>query len=88
MGGVEVKLHAFLTLALDGGKLSVSCTNQFTPKKTFPGTDWKDGEVGWTGMEMVAERIQHKQEQRSCILSRVETYYTEGQTQKKHGQHI
>jgi len=30
-GGVEVKLHAFLTFALDGGEESASCSNHGTP---------------------------------------------------------
>jgi len=30
---VEVELHAFLTLALDAGKWSASCSAHFTPRE-------------------------------------------------------
>jgi len=42
---VEVQLHAFLTLALDGGKWSASVSGQFTPKVKAPSTHWIGGRV-------------------------------------------
>jgi len=36
--GMEVKLHAFLTSALDGGKWSASRPCRFTPGKSAPFT--------------------------------------------------
>jgi hypothetical protein len=38
--GVEVWLHAFLTSALDGGKLSASRSGRFTPRERAPDTHW------------------------------------------------
>jgi len=35
-GGVKVQLHAFLTLALDGGEWSTSCSSRFTPGEKSP----------------------------------------------------
>jgi len=45
---VEVELHAFLTLVLDGGKWSASCPGHFTPEERAPGTHWIGGWVGPT----------------------------------------
>jgi hypothetical protein len=39
-GGVEVYLHAFLTLALNGGEWSASLPSHFTPRERAPGTHW------------------------------------------------
>jgi hypothetical protein len=44
--GAEVYLHAFLTLALDGGEQSASCPACFTPRKRAPGIHWIQGWVG------------------------------------------
>jgi len=33
---MEVQLHAFLNLALDGGEWSASCPDCFTPRKEPP----------------------------------------------------
>jgi hypothetical protein len=44
--GVEVKLHAFLTSALDGGEWSASLPDRFTPRERTPGTNWIGGWVG------------------------------------------
>jgi hypothetical protein len=44
--GVEVWLHAFLTLALYGGGWSASHTGRFTPSERAPGTHWIGGWVG------------------------------------------
>jgi hypothetical protein len=37
-GGVEVQLHTFLTLALDGGKWSASRSCRYNPGEMIPGT--------------------------------------------------
>jgi len=39
-GRVELKLHSFLTLALDGGEWSVSRPGRFTFRKRAPGAHW------------------------------------------------
>jgi hypothetical protein len=38
--GVDIKLHAFITLPLDGGKLSASHAIHFNPWKIFPISYW------------------------------------------------
>jgi hypothetical protein len=45
-GQVEVQFHTFLTLALDGGEWSDSCTSHFNPRERAPDTHWI---VGWVG---------------------------------------
>jgi hypothetical protein len=56
-GGVDVYLHAFLTLALDGGKWSASCLSLFTPKESAPCTLCIGGCVGpRAGLVMMMER--------------------------------
>jgi hypothetical protein len=45
-GGVNVQLHLFLVLALDGGELSALCPRHFTPKERPPGTDRIGGCTG------------------------------------------
>jgi hypothetical protein len=45
-GSVEVYLHSFLTLALDGGEWSASRPGRFTPGEKAPGTRWIGGWVG------------------------------------------
>jgi hypothetical protein len=44
--GVEVQLHGFLTLVLDGGEWSASHPGRFTPRERAPGTHWIGGWVG------------------------------------------
>jgi hypothetical protein len=44
-GGVEVYIHVFLTLALDGGEWSASRPGHFTPSTHSIG-DWVDPR-GW-----------------------------------------
>jgi hypothetical protein len=39
-GGVEVKLHAFLTSVLDGGEWSASRPGRFIPRERSPGSRW------------------------------------------------
>jgi hypothetical protein len=39
-GGVDVKIHVFLTLALVGGEWSASRPNRFAPVERAPGTHW------------------------------------------------
>jgi hypothetical protein len=56
-GGVEIQLHAFLTLALYGGKWSASRPGRFTPGERVPGTHWIGGGVGpRAGLDAVARR--------------------------------
>jgi hypothetical protein len=45
-GGVDVKIHIFLTSALVGDKWSASRLGRFTSGEIAPGTHWI--EVGWT----------------------------------------
>jgi hypothetical protein len=56
-GGVEIQLHAFLTLALDGSVWSVSCPGYFTPRERASSTHWIGGWVGTrTGLDMVVKK--------------------------------
>jgi hypothetical protein len=43
---VEVKLHSFLTSALDEGEWSALHTGRFFPRERAPGTRWIGGSVG------------------------------------------
>jgi hypothetical protein len=43
---VEVKLHAFLTSALDGGECSASRPGRFTTRERVPGSQWIADWVG------------------------------------------
>jgi hypothetical protein len=52
--GVEVLIHTFLTLALDGGEWSASRPSCFTPRERAPGTHWIGDWVGTIdGLDMV-----------------------------------
>jgi len=44
--GVEVQLHVFLTLGLDGGERSASSSGRFSFWVTAPSTYWIGGWVG------------------------------------------
>jgi hypothetical protein len=44
-GGVDVKVHIFLTLALGGGEWSASRPCRFTLGERAPGTHWTGGWV-------------------------------------------
>jgi hypothetical protein len=56
-GGVEVLLHAFLTLTLDGGERSASRRGCFTPGEIALGTRSIRIWVGpRTGLDLVAKR--------------------------------
>jgi hypothetical protein len=44
-GGVGVYIHVFLTSALNGGELSASRPDRFTPAERAPGTHWIGGWV-------------------------------------------
>jgi len=56
-GGVEILLHAWLTLALDGHEWSVSCPSCFTPRERAPSTHLIGGWVGpRASLNMVANR--------------------------------
>jgi len=56
VGGVEVQLHTFFTLALDGGEQSASCLDHFIPGKKRPWytPDRKLGPRG--GLDTVTKR--------------------------------
>jgi hypothetical protein len=45
-GGLDVKIHVFLTSALGGGEWSASCPGRFTSEERAPGTYWMGGCVG------------------------------------------
>jgi hypothetical protein len=56
--GVEVKLHAFLTSALDGDEWSASRLGRFTPRERVPDNHWRWGWVGpRAGLEITVEII-------------------------------
>jgi hypothetical protein len=46
MGGVDVKIHVFLTSALVGREESASCPGRFAPRERASGTHWIGGWVG------------------------------------------
>ena len=54
-GGVEVQLHAFLTLALDRSKLSATHPSVFATAKSAPGTQWIRG---WVDPSSILEVLQ------------------------------
>jgi hypothetical protein len=57
-GRMEVQLHAFLTLALDGGMWLVSHPGCFTPGERAAGIDWTGSQMGSTaGLEVVAKNL-------------------------------
>jgi len=57
MYGVEEKLSTFLTLALDGGNNSTSCSGCFNPGKITHGTPWKGGWMGHRAdLDIIAKR--------------------------------
>jgi hypothetical protein len=43
---MEVQLHIFLTLTVDGGEWSASRPGRFTPREKPPGIHWVGGWVG------------------------------------------
>jgi hypothetical protein len=45
-GGVDVKIHIFLTSALAGGEWPASRLGHFTPEERAPGTHWIGGWMG------------------------------------------
>jgi hypothetical protein len=56
-GGVEVQIHIFLTLALDGGELSTPRSGCFTPGERAPVTHWIGDWVGpRAGLDEVEKR--------------------------------
>jgi hypothetical protein len=55
--GSDVYLHAYLTLASDGGEWSASRLGRFTPRERAPGTHWIGGCVGpRVGQDTVTKR--------------------------------
>jgi hypothetical protein len=58
--GMEVKLHAFLTSALDGGEWSASRPASYTPRERVPGTHWIGGWVShFTHTDPYPSKTQH-----------------------------
>jgi hypothetical protein len=56
-GEVEIQLHEFLTLALDGGEWSASHPGHFTYREKAPDTHWIGGWMGPTaGLDEVLKR--------------------------------
>jgi hypothetical protein len=56
-GGVDVKIHIFLTTALAGGEWSASRPRRFTPGERSPGTRWIRGWVDpRVGLDEVEKR--------------------------------
>jgi len=54
---VELQLHEFLILALDGGELSASCPSYFNLWKGGPGTHW----IGrWVGLRAGLDAVGKK----------------------------
>jgi hypothetical protein len=55
--GVEIQVHIFLTLVLDGGEWSTSCPSHFTLGETVPCTHYIGGWVGpTTGLDTVVKK--------------------------------
>jgi hypothetical protein len=52
--GVEVKLHTFLTSALDGVQWLASCAGSFIPRERVPDTHWIGG---WVGPRVVLDAV-------------------------------
>jgi hypothetical protein len=52
-GGVEMQLHAFLTLVLDGGEWSASRPGRFTRRERASDTHWIGG---WGGPRRLSGR--------------------------------
>jgi hypothetical protein len=58
-GGMEVKLHTFLTPTVDRGKLLASRPGRLSPRGKNPGTQWIGGWVGpIDGLDFEAVEIQ------------------------------
>jgi hypothetical protein len=56
-GGVELELHALLTLAVDGDEWSASRPDHFTPRERVPGVHWIGDWVGHrAGLDAVGNR--------------------------------
>jgi hypothetical protein len=56
-GGVDVKIHIFLTSALGGGEWSASRHCRFSPGERAPGTPLREGWVGpRAGLDDVEKR--------------------------------
>jgi hypothetical protein len=53
-GGGGNKLHAFLTLALDGDEWSASRPSSFTHRERAPDTHWIEG---WVGSRVVLDAV-------------------------------
>jgi hypothetical protein len=57
LGTGDMELHAFLTLALNGGERLASYPGQYIPRQRAPGTHWMEGWVGpRAGLDIVVKR--------------------------------
>jgi len=56
-GEVEVQLHIFLTLALDGGEWLASCPVHFTTRESTPGVHWIGG---WGGSRVSLDMVEKR----------------------------
>jgi hypothetical protein len=73
--GVEVKPHAFLTSALDGGEWSASCPGRFIPWERAPATNWIGDRVGpRAGLDAMVKRRESNHDR--PILQPVASCYT------------
>jgi len=63
---VKVKVHSFLTLALDGGEWSVSCPSHFTPVENAPNAHLV---VGWVGHRASLNASEKRKIPYSCCES-------------------
>jgi hypothetical protein len=55
--GVEVYLHAFFILTLDGGECSASQRGRFTPRERASGTHWIED---WVGLKAGLDAVVRK----------------------------
>jgi hypothetical protein len=79
---MEVYLHAFLALALDGGEWSASRPSRFTPRERAPGTHWIGGWVGpRTVLDAVVKRkipsLHRESNPRTSIVQPIASRYTD-----------
>jgi hypothetical protein len=63
--GVEVWLHAFLNLALDGGEWSASHPSHSTPRERTPSIHWIRG---WVGSGASLDAVARKRIQKDSKL--------------------
>jgi hypothetical protein len=77
-GGVDVKIHVFLTSAVIGSEWSASRVGRFIPGERAPGTHWKGGWVGpRTGLDDVEKRTYRVSNSGPSAVQPVCSHYTE-----------